>query len=142
MSGTWNSMLWSTNPGINVCLLSILHNRVCGTIVKTNFIIPSVDFVFDNGLEQSRTPDKFTLDDGTATIVVTCSPRIRNRADADLLKIGTTATVIGEVQMRKDSKLVECEGYRQSHQSCLSFCVNANDLSPIDSIFMSIRLMK
>lgn len=89
-----------------------MHNRVCGTIVKTNFISRSDDFVFDNELEAAKAPDKIILDDGTATIVVTCSARVRNRADADLLKVGTTATVIGQVQMRQDNKVVECKGYR------------------------------
>ncbi|KAJ2964396.1 hypothetical protein NQZ79_g591 [Umbelopsis isabellina] len=95
----------------NTSTIEFQNVRVCGTIVKTNFISQSEDFVFDKELEALKAPDKITLDDGTATIVVTCSARVRNRADADLLRVGTTATVIGQVQIRQDSRLVECKGF-------------------------------
>jgi hypothetical protein len=79
--------------------------------VQTKFLCLAEDSVFDSGTEPPKAPCEFTLDDGTATVVVTCSSRIRNRIDAELLNVGSTVTVIGKAQMQNDYRLVQCMGY-------------------------------
>ena len=67
--------------------------------------------VFDTELQESIAPIEFILDDGTATISVICSPRVRNRGDAELLKVGSIATVIGKIQIQNGCRVVQCLGY-------------------------------
>lgn len=92
-------------------LAEYLIYRVCGTIVDGKHITPSGYQVFGTDIQLPNAPCEFTLDDGTATIVITCTSRIRNRGDAELLKVGSIVTVIGKVLMRKDCRVVQCIGY-------------------------------
>lgn len=101
-------------------LAEYLFYRVCGTIVHVKYLLSSSFQVFDSEVQRPNAPYEFTLDDGTATIVITCSSRIRNRGDAELLKVGSIVTVIGKAQIQKYCRVVQCIGYsifiwRRSH---------------------------
>jgi hypothetical protein len=118
MSGTWNSMpaVWSIKVGNQPYwwaeYLFFFCYRICGTIVETKSSpIPDEYQVFDTELEASIVPIEFTIDDGTATISIICPPRIRNRGDAELLKVGSIVTVIGRTQIQNGCRVVQCIGY-------------------------------
>lgn len=72
---------------------------------------PDKHQVFDTKLQESIAPIEFILDDGTATISIICPPRVRNRGDAELLKVGSIATVIGKIQIQNGCRVVQCLGY-------------------------------
>ncbi|KAH8555175.1 hypothetical protein BGW37DRAFT_516104 [Umbelopsis sp. PMI_123] len=85
--------------------------RICGTIVDTKYSTTPKYEVFDSEAQWSIAPIEFTLDDGTATINVICSPRIQNRGDAEFLKVGSIATVIGRTQIKTGCRVVQCIGF-------------------------------
>jgi hypothetical protein len=89
----------------------LLCYRICGTIVDTKYSTTPKYEVFDSEAQWSIAPIEFTLDDGTATINVICSPRIQNRGDAEFLKVGSIATVIGRTQIKTGCRIVQCIGY-------------------------------
>ncbi|KAI9285797.1 hypothetical protein BC943DRAFT_360010 [Umbelopsis sp. AD052] len=86
--------------------------RICGTIVETKSSpVPDEYQVFDTELQEPNVPVEFTVDDGTATISIICPPRIRNRGDAELLKVGSIVTVIGRTQIQNGRRVVQCIGF-------------------------------
>ncbi|KAG2187309.1 hypothetical protein INT44_004994 [Umbelopsis vinacea] len=80
----------------NVRYMEFHAGRVENQVETKSSPVPDEYQVFDTELQEPNVPIEFTVDDGTATISIICPPRIRNRRDAELLKVGSivTGTVI------------------------------------------------